>query len=141
MVCYRFSLQLVPCLTSVSRLHFQMSGQGPYFGQRAWFSLYHPEKVQSAVDRYSAEIKRVLTVIDSHLKKSGSQYLVGDKYTYADLSFIPWCMILPWLMGDEYEKELEKDLPTYWAWYQRLVNRRAVQKVIKDRQAALAANH
>lgn len=26
-----------------SWLHFQMSGQGPYFGQRAWFVMFHPE--------------------------------------------------------------------------------------------------
>jgi glutathione S-transferase len=25
-----------------SWLHFQTSGQGPYFGQRAWFVFYHP---------------------------------------------------------------------------------------------------
>ena len=25
-------------------LHFQMSGQGPYFGQKAWFTMFHAEK-------------------------------------------------------------------------------------------------
>ena len=33
-------------------LHFQVSGQGPYFGQAVWFKIHHPERVQSAVDRY-----------------------------------------------------------------------------------------
>jgi glutathione S-transferase len=23
-------------------LHYQMSGQGPYFGQAVWFTVYHP---------------------------------------------------------------------------------------------------
>ena len=105
-----------------------------------WFSVYHPEKIQSAIDRYGNEIKRVLTVLDSHLKKSGSDYLVGDKFTYADLSFIPWNLLIPMAMGSEFEKELEKDLPTYWAWWQRVINRPASQKIKKDREAALA-NH
>ncbi|KAF7505219.1 hypothetical protein GJ744_001148 [Endocarpon pusillum] len=59
-------------------LHFQMSGQGPYFGQKAWFSNYHAEKVPSAEARYEAEIKRVLGVIEAHLKKTGGKYLVGE---------------------------------------------------------------
>jgi len=31
----------------MSWLHFQMSGQGPMFGQRAWFLKLHPEKIES----------------------------------------------------------------------------------------------
>lgn len=125
-------------LTETCRLHYQVSGQGPYFGQRVWFSVYHPEKIQSAIDRYGGEIKRVLTVLDSHLKETGSQYLVGDKYTYADLSFVPWNLLLPFAMGPDFEKEVEKDLPSYWAWWQRVVNRPATQKVKKDREAVNA---
>lgn len=123
------------------RLHFQMSGQGPYFGQLAWFKNYHPEKIQSAVDRYTKEIKRVCSVIDAHLKSTGKEYLVGDKYTYADLSFVPWNILVGWLAGEEFEKEIQKDLPTYWAWWQRVLSRDAVQKVKKDREAALAKAH
>ena len=69
-------------------LHFQVSGQGPYFGQRVWFMRYHPEQVKSAQDRYAGEIKRVISVIDKHLKATGNQYLIGNKYTYADLAFL-----------------------------------------------------
>jgi len=29
-------------------LFYQVSGQGPYFEQAVWFSLYHPEKLLSA---------------------------------------------------------------------------------------------
>ena len=58
-------------------LHFQMSGQGPYFGQAAWFCKFHPEQLKSAQDRYLNEIKRVVSVLDRHLE--GKQYLVGDK--------------------------------------------------------------
>jgi glutathione S-transferase len=61
-------------------LHFQMSGQGPYFGQAAWFEKFHPEKIASARDRYKDQIKRVFQVIDKHLKAAGTLYLVGDKW-------------------------------------------------------------
>ena len=44
-------------------LFFQASGQGPYFGQVAWFLSYRPEKVPSAFERYRVETKRVLGVL------------------------------------------------------------------------------
>ena len=72
-----------------------MSGcAGPYFGQRAWFVLYAPEQMDYCLDRYGNEIRRVLGVIDAHLKKTGRQYLVGDKCTFADLVFVPWHWLL-----------------------------------------------
>lgn len=40
-------------------LFFQVSGQGPYYGQVAWFKNYHSEKVPSAVERYVKEVKRL----------------------------------------------------------------------------------
>jgi glutathione S-transferase len=58
-------------------LHFQMSGQGPYWGQAAWFQKFHPEPIKGAQDRYLEQIKRVYSVLDRHLE--GKQYLVGDK--------------------------------------------------------------
>lgn len=67
-------------------LHFQMSGQGPYFGQAMWFAKYHSEQVPSAVDRYIKEIRRVSGVLNKFLE--GNQYLVGAKYSYADTVFL-----------------------------------------------------
>ena len=67
-------------------LFFQSSGQGPYYGQAAWFTWYHPEKIPSAVERYKNEIKRVLGVLNAVLEKQ--EWLVGGKCTVADLSFI-----------------------------------------------------
>ena len=55
-----------------SWLHFKTSGQGPHFGQRAWFVFYHPEKnLKSVLDRYGDGIWRATGVLDAHLKKSG----------------------------------------------------------------------
>lgn len=56
-----------------------MSGQGPYFGQAAWFAMWHPEKLPSAIERYRKEVLRVVGVLNSHLE--GKEFVVGDKLT------------------------------------------------------------
>lgn len=58
-------------------LHFQMSGQGPYYGQGVWFSKFHPERIESATQRYKDQTLRVISVLDKAL--TGKKYLVGDK--------------------------------------------------------------
>lgn len=58
-------------------LYFQMSGQGPYFGQTTWFRHFHPEKLESAKKRYDEQLVRVVGVLNNIL--AGKQYLVGDK--------------------------------------------------------------
>jgi glutathione S-transferase len=59
------------------------------------------------VERYNNEIKRVFRVLDSVLAKQ--KYLVGDKVTIADLSFIPWNVaVVTWIIPDI---GLEKNYP------------------------------
>lgn len=102
--------------------------------------LYHPEKRQDCLDRYGNEVRRVLGVIDSHLKKSGQQYLVGDKCTYADLAFVPWHWLLlspPQVMGEAFPAEWEKEFPACWAWSERLLQRESVKKCRADRKKAI----
>ena len=50
--------------------------------------MYHAEKIPSAIERYQKEIIRVLGVLESVLSKQ--EYLVGNKLTIADLSFITY---------------------------------------------------
>lgn len=68
-------------------LYFQASGQGPYFGQLVWFMRYHQEQIPSAVERYAKEVRRVFGVLESVLSKQ--EWLVGNKFTVADITFIP----------------------------------------------------
>lgn len=111
-----------------------MSGQGPYFGQASWFLRYHHEKLPSAVERYQKEIKRVTMVLNNVL--SGKEYLVGDKCSYADLSFIPWALLAPDLLGDE-KIDFAAEYPNYHAWLERLLARPAVKKVLKEKEEAI----
>ncbi|KAJ5647514.1 Glutathione transferase [Penicillium lividum] len=113
-------------------LHFQMSGQGPYFGQAVWFTLYHSEKIQSAKDRYVNEIRRVSGVLNRDL--ANKEYLVGGKFSYVDLAFIPWYRVTAL-----FDIDLEKDFPNLNAWLNRQLARPAIAKVMKERDEVMAA--
>ncbi|KAI1808231.1 glutathione S-transferase [Daldinia bambusicola] len=116
---------------------FQISGQGPYYGQAVWFYSLHPEKVQSAIDRYVKEIERVRSVLEKHLSTSASGWLVGDKVTVADLAWVIWehmAIVLLKVLGIN----LEGKYPHYEAWYKKLAERPVVQKAIAIRMQQLA---
>lgn len=51
---------------------------------------YAPEKIEYGVNRYQNETRRLYRVMDTHLAKSTSGYLVGDKCTIADMSCWGW---------------------------------------------------
>jgi len=55
-------------------------------------------------------------VLDKHLKDNGTGWLVGDKCTYADLSFVPWDMMLTFLMGEEAVR-LKERYPDFTNWH------------------------
>ncbi|KAI0388353.1 glutathione S-transferase [Xylariaceae sp. FL0594] len=104
-------------------LHFQMSGQGPYYGQCGWFQHLHPEpKIPSAIDRYANEIKRVLSVLEGVLaaKPEESQWLVGDKMTFADMAFVPWNSRLKEVLVKDWD-EVWKGAPHVKTWHERMV--------------------
>ena len=81
-------------------LYFQTTGQGPYYGQLIWFKRFHAEKIPSAVERYAKEVNRVTGVVEKHLAAQRKEYgiegdsegpwLVGNKMTFADLSWYMW---------------------------------------------------
>ncbi|KAH9854709.1 glutathione S-transferase C-terminal-like protein [Lenzites betulinus] len=116
-------------------LFFQASGQGPYFGQAAWFIMSHPERIPSAVQRYQTEILRVFGVLENVLSKQ--EWLVGGKCTIADLSFIPWNAIVfnGLLMKDHEPVDFETKFPAVHKWHEALVNREAVKRVYAMREA------
>ena len=115
-------------------LFYQVSGQGPYFGQAVWFTLYHPEKLPSAVDRYVNEIRRVSGVLDRVLQDK--EFLVGGKFSYADAAFVTGYAIM-FLWADRFN--LETEFPHLNAWLERIKVRPAIAKILQDREAAIKA--
>ncbi|OTA97038.1 hypothetical protein M434DRAFT_387908 [Hypoxylon sp. CO27-5] len=115
-------------------LYFQASGQGPYYGQAAWFMRLHPEKLPSAIERYQNEIRRVMGVVEGHL--SGRQWLVGDKMTCADLTWVPWTLFGDILLSQS-GHALLRDYPNVEAWYERIASRPSWKKVMEMRSRLL----
>ncbi|WAO93395.1 Hypothetical protein NCS54_01094200 [Fusarium falciforme] len=120
-------------------LHFHVTGQAPSHGE-AWFYKQNPGEGEKAMKRYQDEVVRVVSVLDKAL--GGREYLVGDKCTLADLAFVPWASLIPYIFGEEVtlaSLQLEEKYPAYSAWYKATSNRPSVQKMFKDSQAAMAA--
>ncbi|KAK0113022.1 hypothetical protein ONS95_014732 [Cadophora gregata] len=118
-------------------LHFQMSGQGPYYGQAWFFTHLFTEKLPSVIERYMNEIKRVHGVLEAHL--ATRDWLVGDKCTYADLAFIPWQETAGKLAGENpMFYETEKDFPRVNAWYKRMIERPLLKKLMQERVEQMA---
>lgn len=109
-----------------------MSGQGPYYGQAIWFVRHHPEKVPSAVERYFKETERVIGVLDTHLQKARTEFLVGNKCTYADLVFVPWAVLVPSFTKDS-PIDVEGKYPHYDQWLKRVCEREAVRKALDEK--------
>jgi glutathione S-transferase len=94
--------------------------------------------VQSAIDRYANEVRRVLGVLDGVLKDR--EWLVGDKMTYADLSFVAYNNLVHWLM--KHGESPIDEFPHVKAWHERMTSRPTFQKInktISDQLAATAA--
>ncbi|KAJ5191378.1 Glutathione S-transferase-like protein OpS6 [Penicillium cinerascens] len=115
-------------------LHYQVSGQGPYFGQAVWFTRFHPEQLESAKERYYKEIRRVSGVLDKFL--ADKEYLVAGKFSYVDLAFVPWFHLVGYV-----GIELSEDFPHLDAWLNRQKARPAISKTLKLRDEAMAAAH
>ncbi|KAJ4317647.1 hypothetical protein N0V84_007246 [Fusarium piperis] len=112
-------------------LHFQMSGQGPYFGQAGWFNQFHHEKIPSTIERYEGQVLRVIEVLDGVLKDKN--WLVGDKCTFADLAFLPWNDRIDMLVLSKSIDEIRGQYPHFSAWQARMVARDSWKKAMETR--------
>jgi GSH-dependent disulfide-bond oxidoreductase len=75
---------------AIQWLMFQMGGIGPMFGQVGFFHRFagkHYEDKRPR-DRYVAEAKRLLRVLDDQLGKQA--WIAGEDYTIADIATFPW---------------------------------------------------
>jgi GST-like protein len=85
-------LPLEPALRyqTIQWLMFQMGGIGPMFGQLGFFHKFAGKDYEDKRprDRYAAESKRLLGVLDKHLE--GRSWIMGEEYTIADIATFPW---------------------------------------------------
>lgn len=75
---------------TIQWLMFQMGGIGPMFGQLGFFNKFAGKDYadKRPRDRYVAESKRLLGVLDGRL--AGRTWIMGDAYTIADIATFPW---------------------------------------------------
>ncbi|MFY4259421.1 glutathione S-transferase N-terminal domain-containing protein [Achromobacter xylosoxidans] len=87
--------QLIPADTAgrfetLQWVMFQMGGIGPMFGQLGFFHKFAGKDYEDKRprDRYVAESKRLLGVLDKRLE--GRDWVMGEQYTIADIAILPW---------------------------------------------------
>jgi GST-like protein len=89
-------------------LMWQMGGLGPMAGQNHHFSIYAPEKIPYAIDRYVKETSRLYGVLNKRL--AGRDFILGKQYTIADMAAYPW--IIPERQGQDIA-----DFPNLRRWH------------------------
>jgi GST-like protein len=95
-------------VTALEWLMWQMGGLGPMAGQNHHFSIYAPEKLPYAIERYVKETSRLYGVLDKRLR--GRAFICGKQYTIADMAAYPW--IIPERQGQDI-----KDFPDLARWH------------------------
>jgi glutathione S-transferase len=92
-------------------------------GQANHFFRYAPEKIPYGIKRYQNETKRLYSVLETRLQDR--TYLVGEKYSVADISTFTWARWAPWA-GIELS-----EFPKLEKWAQRIEEREAVKKGLR----------
>ncbi|PSN60057.1 glutathione S-transferase II [Corynespora cassiicola Philippines] len=99
---------------------WQHGGLGPMQGQANHFNRFAPERIGYGMQRYTGETERLVGILDTQLKDN--EYLVGNKYSIADIASFGWVNILRFSGVD-----LDA-FPNLKAWWARISARPAVQK-------------
>ncbi len=112
-------------LETIQWLFWQMAGVGPMFGQFGHFTVYAPEKIEYPIQRYTAEVKRLLAVLENRLE--GREYIVGSSISIADIAVFPWIYTLSAFYKAEEKIGLD-EYKNVVAWFRRCSERPAAQK-------------
>ena len=107
-------------------LFFQVGHIGPIMGQAMYFQRIakpNGDEVPYAIDRYVAESRRLLEVLDTRLK--GRDWLVGGEMSIADIATYPWARSYFWATVDI------EGLPNLQAWFDRLDAMPKVQEALQ----------
>ena len=103
-------------------LFFLNAGVGPMQGQANHFVRYAGEQIPYAIKRYQDELRRLYSVLETHLKTTGRPYLVGEKCTIADIAHWGWICLSAWA-GVELD-----EFPMLVEWEDRMAKRPGVEK-------------
>ena len=84
---------------TIQWLMFQMGGIGPMFGQLGFFTKFAGKDFEDKRprDRYVAEAKRLLAVLDARL--AARAWVMGSTFTIADIAIFPWVNTLNTFYG------------------------------------------
>ena len=93
------------------------------------FNLFQHPKVPAAIERYNAQVARILGVLNTVLENK--EWLVGDKCTYADLSFFMWNNTLPYTIQAPEGTDAWQPYPHVKAWPDCMAAREAVKKTLE----------
>ena len=104
---------------AVELLFLQASAIGPMFGQRAYFDIMAPERVDHAIERYAAEGERLNALLDERL--AGRTWFCSD-YSIVDVAFYGWFFTAVH-MGYPIDR-----YPNLSTWYARTGERPAVRR-------------
>jgi GST-like protein len=104
------------------QLFFQATGIGPAFGQAGFFKRQAPEQIPLAINRFHAEAKRTLAVLDSVL--ASRPFAAGEIYTIADIAHYGW------LWRREFAGVDFSSSPNVARWYETVSARPAVSRAI-----------
>lgn len=154
--CPLWSNNIVEQAQINSWLFFQTSGHAPMIGQALHFRYFHSCPVPSAVERYTDEVRRVYGVLEMALAErrealimeldvenaasysagttplSQSRYfdypvwLVGDRATVADLSFVPWNNVV-----ERIGINLKVEFPEVYKWTKYMMRRPSVIRALR----------
>jgi len=109
--------------TALSWLTWQVAGLGPMGGQASHFLRYAPPGQDYAIERYTKEVERLLTVLEKRLEKS--PYVAGDDYGIADMAIWPG-RASAFVMGMGLD-----DWPATHGWFERIRERPAVARAMQ----------
>jgi GST-like protein len=112
-------------------LFWQMAGLGPMAGQNHHFSVYAPEKIPYAIDRYVNETGRLYAVLDRRL--AGREFIVDD-YSIADMAAYPW------IVPHKRQGQNLDDFPNLKRWHQAIWDRPATKRAYEKGKAVHAAD-
>jgi len=99
---------------------WQHGGLGPMQGQANHFNRFAKERIAYGMQRYTGETERLVGILDKQLQDH--DYLVGDRYSIADIASFGWIHMLRFSGVD-----LDA-FPSVKAWWQRVLARPAVQR-------------